>query len=241
MDCLEGMKQLPDNFVDLTITSPPYNAKAGGGQIRQNGKFYNQYSDDLTQEEYYNFIKLNIEQMIRVTKRYVFFNFQLLKGNKLAYLQLMSDFKENIKEIIIWDKPTHQPSIQPTCLSSAFEFIVVFTKKEQAINRSFEFCNFDNFVKGKIRSNVIKVDVAGNTSKDFDKHQKLNFATFTRDFVYYFIDNFAKENDIILDPFSGTGTVAYCAKLRGLDYVGFEIDSKQVDYSNKRLLQSRLV
>jgi len=133
-DCLQFMKKLPDNYVDLVITSPPYNA---GCNVR--GYFYNEYKDDLTEEEYYNFICKTIKQLIRVTKYYVFFNFQLLSGNKNAYLRI-----------------------------------------------------------------------------------------------------FSKENDIILDPFIGTGTTAYVSKMMNRNFIGCEINKEYVDIANKRLSQANL-
>ena len=89
IDCLEGMKQLEDNSVDLTITSPPYNA---GTNIR--GNFYEKYDDNLDEYICQEFISRVLKELIRVTKNYVFFNFQLLTTNKNAYLHILSEFKE---------------------------------------------------------------------------------------------------------------------------------------------------
>ena len=167
-DCLKLMKKFPDNSVDIVITSPPYNI---GKSVR--GNLYEGYSDDLTQEEYKEFISNTLKDLIRITKYYVFFNFQILKTNKLAYLEILNEFKKNIKEIIIWNKKQVAPASQPTCLSSKFEFIIVLCKEELAINRSFERAFFNNRKKGKINSNVIE----GNnmsSAKELDKKNQTN-------------------------------------------------------------------
>lgn len=233
VDCLEGMKQLPNNFVDLTITSPPYNA---GNNVR--GNFYEEYKDNLTNDEYYNWIKKVMQETIRITKYYTFFNFQLLKDNKLAYLQLMADFKYNIKDIIIWNKTQCQPSIQPTQLSSKFEFILVLTKKENCSTRVFERANFNNRKAGQLNTNVIEGNNAGVKEGLTDKGE--NKATFPIYFVNWFLDKFAQKGDLIFDPFNGSGTTTLCAKLKGLDYLGFEIEQAQVEHCKKRLMQETL-
>jgi DNA modification methylase len=233
IDCLEGMKQLPDNFVDLTITSPPYNV---GTSIR--GNFYKQYSDDLTTDQYYNWIKEVMQETIRITKYYTFFNFQLLKDNKLAYLQLMSDFKENIKDIIVWNKAQCQPSIQPTQLSSKFEFILVLSKKENCSSRVFERANFNNRKVGQINTNVIEGNNAGIKEGLTEKGD--NKATFPLYFVNWFLDKFAQPGDTIFDPFNGSGTTTLCSKLKGYNYLGFELEQAQVDLAKSRLNQTSL-
>ena len=233
-DCLEEMKKIEDNSVDFTITSPPYNA---GKNVR--GNFYKNYSDDLSNDEYYLFIKNTLKELIRINKKYIFFNFQILSGNKNSYLQILSDFKENIKEIIIWHKKQVQPAIQPTCLSSAFEFIIVFSKKELAKNRTFEFANFNNRKKGQLNTNIIYGD---NMSciKQFNKMNKTNKATFPEYFVKWFIDKFTKEKDIILDPFAGTGTTLFVAKQNKRRYLGIELDKEYCNIINLRLKQGIL-
>jgi DNA modification methylase len=233
VDCLEGMKQLPNNFVDLTITSPPYNSKNGVV-----GDYYKQYSDEMNQEDYYNFIQEVIYQSIRVTKRYVFFNFQLLAGNRFAYLRLLGHFNQNIKEIIIWNKTQAPPAIEPTALTRQFEFIVVFAKKELCQKMSFETANFNNRKKGKTTANVIIGNNAGVKEGLTDKGE--NKATFPLYFVNWFLDKFAQTGDTIFDPFNGSGTTTLAAKLKGFNYLGFEIEKAQVEHAKKRLTQTSL-
>lgn len=52
-DCLNGVQKLPDNTIDLTVTSPPYNVGITG---RKNPIKYNVYSDDKEQDEYINWL-----------------------------------------------------------------------------------------------------------------------------------------------------------------------------------------
>lgn len=235
MNCIDGLKLMSNNQVDITITSPPYNV---GKDVAGKGK-YNNYNDNMSEDDYYNFIKQTINELIRVTKYYSFFNFQILSNNKNVYLKLMSEYKDNIKDIIIWHKKQCTPAMNPTCLSSSFEFIIVITKKELANRRTFERAFFNNRIVGEWEKNVIYGN--SNSVPEFNDGKTGNNACFPQYFVKWFIDNFTQEGDIILDPFMGSGTTAYVCKQNKRNYIGFEIDKEQIECSLSKLNQKNLL
>ena len=85
MDCLEGLKLLSDNSIDLVVTSPPYNMRTrirnGEYTTREKSehfsKKYEHFSDDLTIEEYYDFHKSVLTELLRVSKC-VLWNYQIV-------------------------------------------------------------------------------------------------------------------------------------------------------------------
>ena len=95
-DCLEHLSNMSDDFVDYTITSPPYNV----GTVKGKSKYQNT-KDNYTQEEYFEWSKNVINQLLRVTKNEVFYNIQMLTNNKVALMKLLGHFAEQVKEIII--------------------------------------------------------------------------------------------------------------------------------------------
>ena len=107
MDCLEGLKLLSDNSVDLVVTSPPYNMRTrirnGEYTTREKSehfsKKYEHFSDDLTIEEYYDFHKNVLTELLRVSKC-VLWNYQIVTGSKSAVFRLLGDFADQIKDII---------------------------------------------------------------------------------------------------------------------------------------------
>jgi DNA modification methylase len=222
VDCVEGMKSMPDNSVDIIITSPPYNIGKSVGY--ENGK-YAFYQDNLEHYEYLDFMRAVIKECIRIS-RYTFYNFQMLSNNRTTYLMILGEFKNQIKDIIIWHKKTAPPAAQPTCLSTAFEFVVVFAKPELAVNRSFERAFFNNRNEGECNQNVI---YGNNNSIDElnDNTKADNAAAFPQYFVRWFIDKFTQEGDLVLDPFMGTGTTGLVAKCANRNWLGFEIDPTQ--------------
>lgn len=234
MNCRRGLKELGRDFTDITITSPPYNLR---GAVR--GDKYKAYTDDLPDHAYFSFIEDTIIELLRVTKYYVFFNFQILSNNKLVYLELMSKYKKNIKDIIIWSKPARNPSIQPTCLTSVFEFVVVFSNERYANKRTFERAFFDNRNDTELNCNLFHAKRAAQEDVNLRGHE-LNTAMFSEEFVKWFLDKFTKEDDIVLDPFMGLGTTAVVCKKMKRNFIGFEIDKESVDFANDRLENTQI-
>ena len=155
--CLVTMSRMADKSIDTVITSPPYNM---GLRIRKGeyckrtdisfSKKYSSFSDDLFPDEYIDFHTKVLTEMLRVSKQ-IFYNIQVLTGNKLAVFKLIGRFAENIKEIIVWDKRNGQPAMHPSVLNSQFELILVLTDdRTDARSRAFLNGNFQRGTLGNI-------------------------------------------------------------------------------------------
>lgn len=229
-DCLELMKEIPDGSVDLVFTSPPYNMNL---RIR-NGKYcsrqivkeistkYENFSDNLTMEEYFEFNKKVIEELTRVSDL-VFYNVQFLTGNKVALFKLIGYFSEILKEIIVWDKINGQPAIQEGVLNSQFEVILVF-ESSNAISRKFKKAQFK---RGEL-SNVWGI-------KRGKKYSPRHGATFPLPLAERVIKNFTEEGDIVLDPFSGLGTTGVACKNLNRNFIGMELDEEYFNIAKERI------
>ena len=228
-NCLEEMKNIPDNSTKLVLTSPPYNMNL---RIR-NGKYcsrqivkeistkYNNFDDNMPMDEYFEFNKKIILECLRISE-ITFYNVQFITGNKTALFKLIGEFLEQLKEVIIWDKVNAQPAMRDNVLNSQYETILVFDKKD-AISRRFKSCNF----KRGTLSNVWKI-----------KREKKKYnhgATFPIELATTVIENFTDKNDFILDPFMGTGTTGLACKMLNRNFIGIEIDKEYFDISKKRI------
>ena len=233
-DCLEVMDKLivMGVKVDCIITSPPYNMNLrimngkyvsrcnNSNHIIEFSNKYDNYSDDLPMNEYFNFQDEFIDKALQITDL-MFYNIQMITGNKVALLQLIGKYAEKIKEIIIWNKGYGQPAMQNGVLNSQYEFIIVF-QNSKPYNRSF-----DNalFARGT-ETNVWDVKRERNL-----KHK----ASFPVVLIERIIKDFIPENNTILDPFMGSGTTGVACVITNRNFIGIEQDDKYFEIAKNRI------
>lgn len=230
LDCLLFMKELPDKFLDYILTSPPYNAGERTSHGKNNAIYkddesmYNLYEDKMGDDEYEKWIFSIIDEGLRVVKKHIFFNIQMLGGNKDTVCKIFGRYFHKIKDVIIWNKTIASPHIVPGIMNSAFEFIFIFSNDEPE-KRKFYDANF----QGNFRNVITGVNSSQN------KYRHLNKATFPLYLPRTIIQKFGKPKDIWYDPFSGTGTTFHACLLEQRDFLGTEIDIEQCESTNKRI------
>lgn len=230
-NCLELFPQIPDNSIDIAVTSPPYNmgGKNLGGQPNSTigQKLYDMYGDDLSPEDYKNLIFKTVEFCIAKC-RYTFWNMQMVTSSKDTIIELIWTFRNNLKDIFIWNKQAVAQIgvLDNPRFATGYEFILIFGKDN---NRIFRDVNFP-------ANGYVPNIQTWFKSENFKEHH----ATFPKEMPAYFIRYFTKEGGIVLDPFSGTGTTAMAAKENGRHYIGFELSPLYCKVSNERLAQEVL-
>ena len=231
-NCLSTMAKMPDSFVDLTFTSPPYNMRTrvrnGEYTVRERSehfsKKYKYFDDALSISDYYEFHHKVISELLRVSNM-IIWNVQIVTGSKEAIFKLIGDFNTNIKDIIIWDKNWGQPSMHENCINRGTEYLIIFEKNASAgrtLKRAF-------FERGTM-SDIWRVGKNVNTHGG-KNHQ----ATFPIKLVEKALAGFSKEGDLIYDPFMGTGTTAVASKNMDRNFIGSEISEEYCDICNERL------
>ena len=222
---------MPDNSVDAVITSPPYNynlriqnGKYTRRSLNDKTKYNKTYDDAMSMDEYFKWQRDCIAEMLRVSRGLVFYNIQMINGNKLALFRLFGEFSEYIKEVIIWDKNNAEPAIHDGVLNSRYEYIIVLDKTN-AISRQF---NVFNANRGTVE-NIWKINK--NTERGIANHN----AMFPVDLPRKIIQLFTRPNDLILDPFMGGGTTAVACVLEGRNFIGFEINNEYFVNSINRI------
>ena len=219
-NCLDTMAKMKDDFVDISLTSPPYNTGGQNAQTGRNRKLYNEYKDNLSDEEYYNFIKNVINELLRVSKHYVFFNFQILTKNKSCYLKLMGEFSENIKDVFIWKKHAISQVVKGK-MATGFEIVLILGKDNEM---KFPYNNFP-------QNNYVPNIQSFKKSQTF---HKINNATMPITMAEYFIFYFSKQEDLVYDPFMGMGTTAYASIKNKRNWIGSEISKEYINLSYER-------
>ncbi len=218
---LETIKKMPDLFCDYVLTSPPYNfdlTSCVGGDKYFGG------DDSKNMNQYFAEQKELINGLLRVTKKHIFYNIQMLSGNKAALHKLIGEFSEKIKEVIIWTK-NGAPAMNPGVFNSSFEYIIIFSN-DNPDKRTFYDANF----KRGTQSNLFKI-LNSHSNKFSDVHK----AVMPLDIPRYFMQNFGKENDIWYDPYSGTATTSIAAIMEKRKYIGSEISKQYYNLGNNRI------
>lgn len=212
MDCIEGMALMPDSCVDVSFTSPPYN------RIRNDT--YEFYDDTL--QDYYKFILQITDELLRLSRKQVIVNIQANHFNKTEVYKYIGHYAENMKGIIIWEKKNPNPASNfkndEYSITNAYEFFFVLGKD----NEEFRAYN-------KIK-NVISTAV---NSEHFEGHG----AVMKKEVSDWFIANFTKKGDTVLDCFMGCGTTAVSCRDLGRKYIGFEIAKEYCEIAENRLSQ----
>jgi len=231
-DCLEVMKEIPDKSIDMIFTSPPYNMRT---RIR-NGKYttreksehfskkYSNFDDALPIDEFYNFHKKCIEEMLRISK-IVIYNFQIVTGSKEAFFKIIGDFNKDIKDIIIWDKGFGQPAMHEKVLNSSYEFILIM-EDDKKCGRVIQNSTFK---RGELQ-NILRINRVNSKIKGHS-------AVFPLKLAETIIKNFSNENDTVLDCFAGTGTTAIACINLNRNYILIEKEPKYVNIIRERLKQ----
>lgn len=233
-NCIEEMKKLPNNSVDCIITDPPYMISQKGKSLGRKSLSYKSWKRNMdvkldfgewdnfqSEEEFFNFTESWFKECVRILKHkgwiYIFFDKQ-----KTGYFDLILGKKYGIKSrtIFAWLKSNPCPSFRKVNWLSASEFIWVGSKGE---------CKLKNFLKQNEMPNYMitpNKSSYGETDHPTEKPVIL---------IEKFVKTSSNENEIILDPFLGSGTTAVaCIKLNR-KFIGIEKESYYVKIAEERI------
>ena len=252
MDCLEGMKQMEAESVDLTVTSPPYDGL----------RTYNGYCFDFE----------NIaRELYRVTKQggvvvWVVGDATIDGDETGTSFRQALFFKEigfKLHDTMIYAKTSvtnYSPSMKR--YKQSFEYMFVLAKESPKTfnpiqdkpvlkqvkmhdgasgrDKNGKLKKNDYYEVGEyqVRFNVWPFNVGYNCTTHDDiafKHPAMFPEALARDHIR----SWSNEGDIVLDPFMGSGTTAKVARALGRHYIGFEISAEYCDIIRQRLEQTK--
>ena len=216
----ESVKKLMNGEkADISFTSPPYNV-GGNIQSENSESKYANNDDDKENSEYIEFL-INFTNNAIEHSKYSFVNIQSLSNNKVALIDYLYHMKNVYADTMIWDKGFGAPAIRSRVMNSAFEYIHIFSNNATRAIGTKEF-------HGTL-PNVLHIG-----SQRHNEYSDVHNATFSIEFVSFFIQNFCNINETVLDLFGGTGTTLIaCEQLRRTCYT-MEIDRKYCDLIIKR-------
>lgn len=240
-DSTRLIKELDNESISLILTSPPYNI------IRPNlsDRGYDVYQDVKTNDEYIEWTLDLFNEMDRVLKKDGCILYNLSYGtenNELMWLVIASIIKNTnftVADNIVWKKSSAMPNpMSKNKCTRICEYVLIFCRKSE-----YNSFNMNKKIKSYRKTGQANYENVFNfiEAKNNDGSCELNKATFSTDFVTKLINMYSiSENDVILDPFMGTGTTAVgCVKTKR-HYIGFELSEDQCRYAENRILDAEL-
>lgn len=242
-NCLETMAKMPNNFIDLTVTSPPYD------DLRK----YNGYSFDF---------ESIAKELYRVTKEGGVIVWVVsdgtVKGSEsgTSFKQALF-FKEcgfNLYDTMIWLKPSPQAPTEGRYYD-VFEYMFILSKgKPKTLNLLKDRKNKSAGMVSKKETRSCKEDrkykegnrTVGEFSRRFNvwdisrgKSKTKHPAVFPEELANDHILSWSNEGDLVYDCFAGSGTTLKMAMVNDRKYIGSELSDEYYEISKSRIQDAK--
>ena len=217
-DCLDVLKNMPDNSIDLIVTDPPYlttsrgNSGNSGGMLQKDinkkGKVftYNNINCKEYAPEFYRVLKDG-------SHCYVMTN----HINLIDMLNTFTNVGFHFIKSLIWDKGN---KIMGQYYMSQFEYILFFRKgRGKRINN----CGTSDILSVP---NKKSKDENGKNIHDTEKPIEL---------MEVLVNNSSQENELVLDPFMGVGSTGIACIKNNRNFIGIEIDENYFTIAKERM------
>lgn len=222
MDCLEGMKLLNDNSIDLIITSPPYNLGKTHHTGNNRFKSYSDYNDDMPEKIYQEWQIEILSECYRVLKPEgsMWYNHKnrIKNGEQITPYEWLLKTNFVIKQEVIWQNGSQ--NFDKIRFYPMTERVYWLTKSPKT--KMFNSINHHDFFN---RSEWKPVKTKGSHKRAFP-------VKMCEDIINCFNDS-----QIVLDPFMGSGTTAMAAINLNRNFIGFELSSEYCEIANKRIME----
>jgi len=226
----EDVEKLMDKEAKLCFTSPPYNMA--------NKSYYNEYKDNLESQKYIDFNIKVIKNVQDFIKGFLFWNISYNKNSKddwiIIFNNILKETKFRFLENIVWDKGHGMPITQRDGLTRRYEMVLAGID-EDILNHEIDYNYLGTNERGVVFNKRTLKKLSNYWYIDtFKSQNEINKACFPVALPVKGIILMTKDNDIVLDPFIGSGsTLIACEKTNRICY-GMEIDPKYVDVIIKR-------
>jgi len=219
-DNLEGMKEIPDDSIDFILTDPPFNVGIDYGDTTD---------DEMSDSQYEDWFLERLVEMKRIIKPgHVIIVFS---GDiKIhSFLNAAERCDMIFHHFIKWHKPHSQRALSGFVLFYRTELGLLLSKDkpdQKILNRK------------KLFSDTLTYDNTSSTQKD-KVGERVDHPCQRPVLLYrHLIEGLTKENDIVLDPFLGSGTTALAGMLCNRVGLGFEISQEYEAVIQKRIMSN---
>ncbi len=238
-DCIEKLKQLPDDSIDLIFADPPYNLQLNGDLHRPNQTKVAGVDDSWdkfdTFKDYDDFTYQWLSEAKRVLKKdgviWVIGSYH----NIFRVGKIMQDIGLWILNDILWIKRNPMPNFKGTRFTNAHETLIWASENEKS-KYTFNYKSMKSFNDDKqLRSDWFIPICSGSERIKDENGKKVHSTQKPHELLYRVITSTSKIGDIILDPFSGSGTTASVAKELQRNFIGIEKEEKYIKVIKDRI------
>ena len=236
-DCIEVMKDIPSDSIDVTFADPPFNLK----------KKYGTYKDEKDADDYLSWCRQWILEMVRITKP----SGSIFIHNIPKWLLYYAGFLNEVADFrhwIAWDAPTAPmgKTLQPS------HYGILFYAKNQQENKFYEIryphkrCRKCGYLLKDYGGKKNILHPFGPLVSDIwsdihrirhNKHRDPHPCQLPIHLLERLILMSTDEGDVVLDPFMGTGTTAVAAARLGRKVIGIDLDPQYVEITQRKLAQ----
>ena len=230
-NCIEAMKSIGDNTIDLIITDPPYNLgnfmkdrDTNLKKMRDN--FFGDAGwDNMDISEWSESMEQFFESAARVMKKggSIIVFMAIIKVETV--IKLAEKYGFYYKTTGIWHKKNPMPRNMNLHFVNSTEAWIYFTYK----TRTGTFNN-----NGAVLHDFVETSVTPNGERKYGKHPTQKPESLMR----HFVDVLSNVDDNILDPFMGSGTTGVAAKKAGRNFIGIELSKEYFDMASQRIQEA---
>jgi len=241
-DCLEILRSIPENSIDMVFADPPY-MLSNDGFTCQNGRMVNVnkggwdksggFEEDAV---FHNEWILACRRVLRLEGT-IWVSGTYHSIYQCGYLLQKNDF--HFLNDIAWFKPNASPNLSCRFFTASHETLL-WARKDKKAKHSFNYREMKDghFPEDKLKKenaqmrSVWSIPTPKNAEKEHGKHPTQKPLELLRRIVLASTN----ENAVVLDPFCGSGTTGVaCARLGNRAFIGIEIDKNYCELAKKRL------
>ncbi|MDD3077418.1 MAG: site-specific DNA-methyltransferase [Proteiniphilum sp.] len=230
-DCISVMRQMPDECIDIVVTSPPYNLKNSTGNGMKDGRgslwgksalrdgAYTTHNDNMPYSEYIEWQRACLSEMMRLLKDNgaIFYNHKWRVQNGVIQdrREIIEGFP--VRQIIIW-KRKGGFNFNPGYFLPTYEVIYLIAKPKFKL--------------------APKANAYGDVWEFSQERNNEHPAPFPVDLIKRIISSTTAK--LVLDPFIGSGTTAIAALNLNRNYIGIDVSPEYCESAKNRIMNSEL-
>ena len=242
----ETMSEIDDKSVDLIVTSPPYNIDIQYGNKTVKGKISEskgvKYNDNLSEEEYHFMLERVFSECKRVVSNtgsiWINIKNRCKNGVVTPPFWIQEYFRDMyLKNLIVWNFDWGGSTNKR--FAPRYEFVFWFVKDKD--NYTFNLDDVKvpalNYRPDRYKSqmknptDVWKISMVSGNFEERTSHP----AQYPEELIERIVLSGTNKDDVVLDPFMGSGTTAVVAKKLGRHYLGYETVNEYCEIAEKRI------